>query len=405
MIMPLIFSCSNGSGGGAKASEKATNSTDTTDIETESPEDVLYRELTEFLDGFTAQYHMSGYDCSVWYRGEEIYRVRNGYADVENSIKYSENTLIHLYSNTKIIACTAALQLYEKGLFKLDDPISLYFPEMANMSVKTEDGLVPLEDEIRIIDLFTMTSGIGDGSDYTDIATRFYIETGGACPLVELPKYLAQIPLLFRPGEGYCYGISHEVLAALIEKLTGKTFGQYLEENIFEPLGMNNTAFDASKCESNEIANQYSYSGGKLENLGNTNILIPEILRESASGGLISTVDDYVKFLEALRGNTLLKQETVDLMRSNKLTGKELDGYGYTENGLGYGLGVHTVRDVNDPNALGAYGWGGAAGTLALVDPENGITVFYAQQFFGSRDIQGNSELANIIYEALGIKD
>ncbi len=347
-----------------------------------------------------AEYHMPGYDCAVWQYGKEICRIQNGFADVEKQVPYGKNTLLHIYSNTKVIACTAALQLWEKGLFSLDDPISRYFPAMANMQVETADGLVPAKREITIRDLFTMTAGIGNGEDYQQMGMQFYIETGGACPIIELPNYLAQTALKFQPGEGYCYGICHEVLAALIVKLTGKGFGEYLKEHIFDPLGMENTAFTPEGCVSQELAPQYRFEG-ELKNLSNGNILIPPILTESASGGLISTVEDYMKFQEGMRKNLLLKKETVDLMRSNKLSGKAWDGYGYTDGGLGYGLGVRTVRDDADPDAVGAYGWGGAAGTYGLIDPENGLTVFYAQQFFGTRDIQGNSELANIVYEAL----
>ncbi len=357
----------------------------------------LENKLTAFLDGFMAEYGLPGYDCTVWQHGQEIYRHSAGFADVENQKPYTRDTLLHLYSNTKVIACTAALQLWEKGLFQLDDPISKYFPEMAAMQVQTENGLVPANREIVIQDLFTMTAGIGDGGDYQEMGMQFYMETGGACPIVELPKFLARTPLKFHPGEGYCYGICHEVLAALIVKLTGKGFGEYLQENIFAPLGMTNTAFNPANCVSRELVPQYSYENGQLKNLGDTNILIPPILSESASGGLVSTADDYMKFQEAMRKNLLLKPETVDIMRANKLSGAAWEGYGYTEN-LGYGLGVRTPKA-----GVGPYGWGGAAGTLGLIDPEHELTAFYAQQFFGTRDIQGSNEWVDTIYSGLGI--
>lgn len=356
----------------------------------------LDTKLTAFLDGFMAEYNIPGYDCAVWHRGKEIYRHSRGYADAENRVPYTADTLLHLYSNTKVIACVAALQLWEQGLFRLEDPISLYFPEMAAMWVQTEEGLVPANREITVRDLFTMTAGIGDGNDYSEMGKRFYMETNGTCPLVELPKYLAGTPIKFHPGDGFCYGICHEVLAALIVRLTGRGFGEYLKTYIFEPLGMTNTAFHPEECVSHSLANQYGYENGTLKNLGSANILIPPILFESASGGLISTVDDYIKFQEALcRENVLLKKESTDLMRTNQLSGKEWDGYGYAAT-LGYGLGVRTPKE-----GMGPYGWGGAAGTLGLIDPENELTMFYAQQFFGSRDIQGSNELTKIVYDNL----
>ncbi len=355
----------------------------------------LNEKLTEFLDSFMAEYGLPGYDCSVWQHGKEIYRHSAGLADAEHQKPYTSDTLLHIYSNTKVIACAAALQLWEQGLFKLEDPISLYFPEMGSMQVQTEAGPVPANREITIRDLFTMTAGIGDGVDYQEMGMQFAMETMGACPIVELPKFLARTALKFQPGEGFCYGICHEVLAALIVKLTGKGFGEYLQENIFTPLGMTNTAFQPAGCASREPVPQYSIENGELKNLSNANILIPPILFESASGGLISTVDDYMKFQEAMRKNLLLKPETIDMMRSNQLSDKQWDGYGYTAN-LGYGLGVRTPKE-----GVGPYGWGGAAGTLGLIDPEKELTAFYAQQFFGTRDIQGSNEWVNVIYSAL----
>lgn len=361
--------------------------------------------LTAFLDSFKEEYRIPGYDCSVWHHGKEIFRCQKGFADVENQLPFSKDTLIHIYSNTKVIACVAALQLFEKGLFRLEDPISMYFPEMKAMQVEAEGAVAPAQREITIRDLFTMTAGIGDGNDYSEMGMQFYAETDGACPITELPRFLARTSLKFHPGTNFCYGICHEVLAALIVKLTDEGFGDYLKRHIFEPLGMTNTAFDPSGCASKELANQYKLEGGELKNLGNSNILIPPILRESASGGLISTVDDYMKFQQALcKQELLLKKETIDLMRTNKLTKAELNGYGYTQFGIGYGLGVRTVFDEARTDKIGAFGWGGAAGTYGLIDPENELTVFYAQQFFGTRDIQGSGEIERIVNSALNIQ-
>ncbi len=365
----------------------------------------LEKKLTAFLDAFADEYSIPGYDCVVYHHHAPIYRRMRGYADVEALLPISENTLYHIYSNTKVIACVAAMQLFEQGLFNLDDPFSMYFPDFASVKVKDADGtLRSPKRPVLIRDLFTMTAGIGDGSDAQDMGRQFYMETGGSCSIQALPKFLAQMPLRFDPGEGFFYGICHEMLAALIEKLSGETFGDYLAKHIFQPLGMKNTAFRLEDCESKEIAMQYSIQGEgqPMKAEGNHNLLIPPILKESASGGLISSTDDYMKFQEALcRENVLLKKETTDLMRRNHLNGVQFDGYGYTQFGLGYGLGVRAVRNDQNPNAVGPYGWGGAAGTLGLIDPENELTMFYAQQMFGTRDIQGCGELAKVVYEAL----
>lgn len=195
------------------------------------------------------------------------------------------------------------------------------------MMVQQSVGTVKeAENPVTIRDLFRMTAGIGDGDDYAEMGMQFYMETDGACPGVELPKYLARTNLLFEPGTQFKYGICHEVLAALITKLTGQSFSAYLKEHIFEPLGMENTAFRLSECRSQSLATQYSLlKNGELECKGKANCLIPPILKESASGGLISSVDDYMKFQEALcRENVLLSKSTTDLMWLDQLDGNRI---------------------------------------------------------------------------------
>ncbi len=352
--------------------------------------------LIKWLDEYMTEFQLPGYDCSVFLHHREVYRRRVGFASVEEQLPLTENTLLHLYSNTKVVACVAALQLMEKGLFHLSDPLHLYFPEFAHMKVMTPKGPRSAQKHILIRDLFCMAAGFGEGSDYTEIGQRFYIETNGECPVSELPRYLAQVPLRFEPGEGFFYGICHEMLAMLIEKLSGESFASYLKHHIFDPLGMVNTAFDPAECQSNEVAVQYSYQGdGVLPKAeGRGNLLVPPILKASASGGLVSTVDDYMKFQEALcRENVLLRKETTDLMRCNHLNAAELADFGCPGNGQGYGLGVRA-----ELNGIGPYGWGGAAGTYGLIDPENELTVFYAQQMFCTRDIQRTRELERVIY-------
>ena len=176
--------------------------------------------LNRLLDDFMNEYSLPGYDCAVWQHGKEIYRRMAGVADLETGAPITGNTLYNLYSNTKVITCTAALQLFEQGLFLLEDPFSRYFPEFAHMKIRLNDGtLKDAERPITIRDLFCMTAGIGDGGDYADMGMKYYMETGGECPVIALPKYLAEAPLFFEPGTQYRYGICHEMLAALIEKL------------------------------------------------------------------------------------------------------------------------------------------------------------------------------------------
>lgn len=369
----------------------------------------LEKDLTALLEQIREEDHLPGIDCSVWHHHQPVFRHMSGVEDLETGAPITENTLYNIYSNTKVITCVAAMQLYERGLFLLEDKLERFFPEFAHMQVLQPDGtLKSAERCITIRDLFRMTAGIGDGEDYAEMGMKFYMETGGACPGEELPKYLAQCPLFFEPGTKYRYGICHEVLAALIAKLSGESFGQYLKNHIFQPLGMDNTAFSLEGCRSKSLADQYEWDpvARTMVSKGSANCLIPPILKESASGGLISSVDDYMKFQEALcRENVLLSKRTTDLMRLDQLSGTMREGYGYTGMGMGYGLGVRTTIDqaaLGAPVGFGPYGWGGAAGTYGSIDPENEITIFYAQHVFGVDGERSHARVRNLIYSALG---
>jgi len=364
--------------------------------------------LTTLLEQFRNQGVLPGYDIAVWQDGKEIYRQMAGYADLATATPITGDTLYNLYSNTKVIACTAALQLYEQGLFLLEDPMHLYFPEFSHMKVRTPDGGVKdAENVITIRDLFRMTAGFGDGSDFAEIGKNFQITSDFECTATRLTEALATIPLLFEPGTQYKYGICHEVLAALVEKFSGERFSEYLERHIFRPLGMNNTAFSLDKLENKALANQYQYVGGeeKVRSLGPANFLVPPILKESASGGLISTVDDYMKFQQALcQGEQLLSRRTIDLMRLDQLSGTQRDGYSDTPLGVGYGLGVRTIIDqarCGSPIGFGPFGWGGASGSYGSIDPENKLCFFYMQHTFGLGGFGIHPRIRNIIYSHL----
>lgn len=350
--------------------------------------------LNEYLENALQQMALPGLDCSVWHRGQEVYRFTRG---------FRPDAVFHIYSNTKVIVCTAALQMMEQGKFALDDPIAAYFPEMENLTVRTETGLEAAEAPITIRDLFRMTSGIGGSIIPPDMGRQLAEETNGYCRPIHLPPYIAQTPLEHQPGSRFCYGIGHELLAALVEKFSGQLFSAYLNEHIFAPLGITDTTFDEASLPAERIVCQYRYEeSGEKTNLGNGNVLVPSLLKECASGGLVSTTDDYCKFQEALcTGEKLLKRSTVDLMRTNQLSGRQWEGYWAKDIGLGYGLGVRTVMDPTTHGAksgLNAFGWGGAAGTYGSIDPENQLNFFCAVQVFGIDCSPLHRHLHNLIY-------
>lgn len=363
--------------------------------------------LTEFLDNETEYLKIPGYDCSVYHHHKEIYRHSNGFADLERKRPITQNTLYNIYSNTKVITCTAALQLYEQGKFLLEDRLDRFYPEFKHVKVQTAQGVKDAERPIRIKDLFCMTAGFAYADALKDVGVKFYQDSNGECPVSEMPKYLAEVPLKFEPGEHYRYGICHDVLGALIAKISGKSFAEYLDDNIFRPLGMENTGFYLEKLDEKRMAMQYC-----LDTVGNTpvsvgveNYLVPPVLKESGGGGLITSVDDYMKFQEALcKGNVILRKSTIDLMRLDHLNEIQRRDYGTDGTGISYGLGVRTTIDqakCGAPVGFGSFGWHGAAGSYGSIDPENELTIFYVQHMHGIDVSRIHSVIRNIVYSFL----
>lgn len=368
----------------------------------------LKQKMTTFLLDEMERSHLPCIDVAVYHHHKEVYRYMAGVENLETQVPVSRQTLYHIYSNTKVITCTAALQLFEQGKFLLEDRLDRFYPSLKNLKVKTADGgLEDLERPITIRDLFCMTAGFGGPEQYRDLVTEAYAVNSGSYELQDLPDLLAQRPLEFQPGERFCYGICHDVLGALIEKISGQKFSQYLKEHIFDVLGMDNTGFTVNDCQSGNIATQYALEGPDkhLRDLGTGNVLIPPVKLESGGGGLISTVDDQMHFHEALcRGDLLLSKFTTNLMRLNQLRGRQWDDYPYTNIGMGYGLGVRTILDqarCGSPIGFGPFGWAGAAGTYSSVDPEHELVIFYAQQMFGNETDRMQHIIRNIAYAGI----
>ena len=317
------------------------------------------------------------FDLIVYKDGECVFRHMGGYADPENKIPMNGKEKYHIYSCSKLITCTAAMQLWEKGLFSLEDNVSKYLPAFSEMIVKTENGSRKAQKPIKILHLFQMTSGMNYDM-HTPELEEYYAIPGNHCPTVETVNRFAKTPLEFEPGEGWEYSLSHDVLGALVEVLSGERFEDYVKTHIFEPLGMKNSTFLHPLEDWEGFAKQFIYdaeSGRFLPALRYWCHLGKEFA--SGGGGCISTVEDYIKFLEAMRvGDVILKKETIALMQKDHLTEQQWESYNKKDSGLGYGLGMRTPRQ--DP-LYTDYGWGGAAGAYASIDPVNNVTFYYAQ--------------------------
>lgn len=359
----------------------------------------MFEKLTNLLDSFVG-HGTTGCDLVIYHRGECIYRHFTGLSDEENNIPMNGRELYNLYSCSKVITVTAALILWERGAFELSDKLEKYMPEFANMMVKCKDGEIrPAEKSITVEDLFCMTAGL----DYATKAPEIIAlqkDSGGRCATRDLARYLAKRPLVFEPGTSWQYSHCHDVLAALVEVISGKRFGKFVKENIFDVCGMKNSTFLLESEKLDEVCPQYWYDAKTKR----CNKISPEIYEhklgtehESGGAGCISTVDDCIKFAEALRTGKLLKQSTIDMMTTDRIADRRgsfwMDGYGY-------GLGVRCAMEGTD---VTSFGWGGAAGAELFIDRANELSFYFGIHTLRSPVTIRKKVLPSVIYEALGI--
>ncbi len=265
-------------------------------------------------------------------------------------------------------------------MFSLEDKLSDYMPEFKEMTVRTDEGIKRAKKPILIKHLFEMTAGFSYDC-YSNQLKKAIEETNGKCPTREAMKYLAKEPLLFEPGDRWGYSLCHDVLAAFVSIVADEKFETYVKKNIFDVAGMNNSIFMLPDKEIETISPQYRFENGKAINIGKP-IHNYKIGTEYASGGAggISTVDDYIKFLECLRTYKLLKPETVKLMMNDRLTDEQKRTY-WTKDTHGYGLGVRCPK--GDERYLD-FGWGGAAGAYLAIDVQNAISIYFGTHLLSS---------------------
>ena len=356
----------------------------------------MFTKLTEKLDSFL-EMGIPFYDCIVMQNGECVYRHSNGYTDANKTKKVTGKERYNIYSCSKLITCVSALQLWEKGLFSLDDKLSDYMPEFSQMTMRKGEEIVPAKNPILIKHLFTMTAGFSYWLESPQII-KCREETNGECQTRELMKYLAKEPLLFEPGERWEYSLCHDLLAALVEVVSGVRFGEYVNKNVFEPLDMVNSTFMLDDKDLDKIVNQYAFDANK--GVFERDKHIPYKLGskfESGGAGCISTVEDYIKLIEALRvGDIILKKETIDLLSTNQLSQEQMQTYLVAD--YGYGLGQRCPKDDRKSD----FGWGGAAGAWYAIDRKNQITVYLGTHILGCADYQNTrSQILPIIQEIL----
>ena len=351
-----------------------------------------FQELTEFLDGVEKAFGVPACDCILAKDGEILYRHRAG--SLKNSGETGKETY-WLYSATKIATCTAAMQLMERGRLGLDDPVGKYLPEFEALRVRRTDGSIYLAGrKMTVLHLMTITGGL----DYD--LSRPGLRAALALPERErttqrIVRALSEDPLLFEPGTRFRYSFCHDVLGAVIEVAAGQRLCDYMREFIFAPLGMEDTTFHPNPRQRARMVKQYAHSDdrGTLTDWNQDNEWRFGDEYDSGGAGLMSTVEDYIRLLSALSlggalpgGERILRSESVKKMATPRLEGVALEDFwnrSAAMKGYNYGLGVRVLVDGRGiASPPGEFGWDGAAGAYALVEPINHIALYYAQQVY-----------------------
>ena len=380
-----------------------------------------FQPLKDFLDFYLPMLGVPGSDTAIYKNHEEIFRYQSGYDSIRFGTPVRDNALYHMYSVTKVSTCIAATQLIERGELLMNDPVYAYFPEYKNLTVKRPraDGgfdIVPAKNVMTVKHLLTMTAGLNYDLK-KPVIERVKQETGGRCPTLDVVRALASDPLEFEPGEDYQYSLCLDVVGGLVELISGMSLGDYMRENIFEPLGMRHTSFGMTDEKRAMMATQYEYDA-----MNKRAVEIPVTRNDfnfgteyhSGGAGLISRVDDQILLADALanfgvgkNGSRILSRFGVELMRTNHLSGRAFETCqrDMIQNpGYGYGFGVRTnisAYTAGNLAPVGEFGWDGARLSYLSADTENKIAVFHAEHMGGLHSIV-IPRLRNVIYACIG---
>jgi CubicO group peptidase (beta-lactamase class C family) len=361
-------------------------------------------------------------------KGEIAYLDALGFMDRENKKAMQEDAIFSIYSMSKPITSIALMQLYEKSLFRLDDPIHWHIPSWRNLRVY-ESGLYPNfltsrpKRHMTIRDLLSHMSGLTyDFMLRTNVDAAYrktkLQATGDLQAMIDT---LAQLPLEFSPGDQWNYSVSTDVCGYLVEHFSGMKLDKYFQKHIFDPLGMEDTGFSCAKEKVDRLASLYEQHPKKgpvlVDPGGAKTARVKKRKMLSGGGGLLSTMSDYYRFCSMLLnqgeldGTRIIGRKTLAMMASNHLPDNkdltEMSQSAFSETtyqGVGFGLGFSVILDPVKTQSLtdvGEYGWGGAASTVFWVNPKEEMVVIFLTQLLPSSTYQVRRELRSLVYSSL----
>ena len=346
---------------------------------------------------------------------QEVFNHRVGCSDSAQSKPFESNDLYWLYSTSKVITCVAAMRLVDEGKINLNDPVSKFLPNYANLTVRQADGsAIACKTVMTVEHLFTMTGGIGPDHEKRELLKPL-IDKGAST--TELANFYATIPLYFEPGTRYQYGFCHDVLGAVVEVASGMKLSEYVHKYILDPLGMKDTGYRPRDEQRERFCATYRYdnSNGTSYQIPTENPYALTNNYDSGGAGLFSCGKDYIKLVSTLAnggistdGYRLLSEHAIKQMETNRLCPAALSDF---VNGRlhGYGWGLCGRVHINpifslSKSSVGEFGWDGAGGCFAVVDRKKNVSMFYGMQVHGCSYsyIILQPLIRTLVYEALG---
>lgn len=380
-------------------------------------------DIAKTLNADIARGQMPGAVLAVARHGKLVYFEAFGYRDKPANAPMTTDAIFNIASMTKPMTAVAALQLYEQGKLLIDEPLAKYFPKFADMQVAVLDARkesivdkVPAARKITIQDLFRHTSGFSYGGRGTTAVHKLYPEGSGQAALAytgtQFLDQLATLPLHFQPGSTWDYGFGLDVLGVVVEQLTEQTLGAYLQDNVFKPLGMVDTAFLIPADKAGRYAKPLPTDPitGRPQAL--TPLTAPAKF-ECGGGCAASTAADYMRFATMLLNKgkygdaRILSRKTVEFMLSNQIGPEVKNLIGNADPtradyGFGLGLAVQTTSGiVRMAGSVGNFSWPGASGTNWWADPREDLVVVFMAQTPGSIRWHYRQVIDAMVYRAV----
>ena len=370
--------------------------------------------INSLMQDYVDEGKLAGVVTMVARRGKVAHFERFGVMDIETRKPMQLDTIFRIYSMSKPITSVAVMMLYEEGRFLLNDPVSKYIPEFKDLKVfikKTEEGLglADLEREITVRDLLSHTAGLGYGWNDDPPFDEIYREAGlfnREGTIKDMVEKLTKLPLIHQPGAKWHYSVSVDVLGYFVEVISGISFDQFLEDRIFKPLGMKDTAFYVPEEDWDRFPTSYEPDGNggiKVNDAVSTSGYLKTPSLFSGGGGLVSTAEDYMRFSQMLlnggelEGNRLLGRKTVELMTMNHVPEEIRAGIGF---GLGFLVGLDVAK-TEELGSVGKLGWGGYAYTLFFIDPKEELIGIFMTQLAKNDEYTTQEEFRVLVYQSI----